>query len=62
MIDTIKKAEMAVGAIVMTPQRYEQADFPMPWQWSSYGVVVPFPKTTVKFGSLSDPWQLEVQK
>lgn len=52
---------MVVGAIVMTFQRYNLVDFPMPYLWTSIGVIVPAPKSTTSVSTLFHPWKLEVK-
>lgn len=53
---------MAVGSYVITHQRFQQADFPMPFLWSSFGSAVPAPKLTTSVVALFHPWKFEVIK
>lgn len=54
---------MAIGGIMMTPQRHQQVDFTMPWQFSSFGVIIPTPgMITFSVSGLLHPWQIEVQQ
>lgn len=51
---------MVIGVIVLSHQRFQKADFPMPWQYGSFGAVVPSPKPTLNAIALFLPLQIQV--
>lgn len=52
---------MYVTALLLTYKRFQQADFLMPWLWTSVGIIVPSPKSTTSVGALFRPWEIEVK-
>ena len=40
--------------------RFENADFPMPWMYTPFEIIIPYPIQTTNLQSVAEPWKFEV--
>ncbi|EFX67399.1 hypothetical protein DAPPUDRAFT_115497 [Daphnia pulex] len=55
-----KEAELYLGALVVTSERFKDADFPSPWMSSSFSILIPIPNSSTNIGALIQPMSTEV--
>jgi hypothetical protein len=56
----LQEAEILVGVIIGTQNRFKAADFSTPWMSSLFSIIIPVPNSSMNFAALIDPLGTEV--
>ncbi len=51
---------MYLGALVVTSERFKDADVSSPWMSSPYSILIPIPNSSTNIGALVQPMSTEV--
>ncbi|EFX71751.1 hypothetical protein DAPPUDRAFT_111452 [Daphnia pulex] len=56
----LKEADLFVGAVVGTLNRFKDSDFSAPWMAGPLSILIPIPESSVNIGALVEPMSTEV--
>ena len=61
-LNTFKEADLVVGVVVQTSDRFKIVDFIHPWAIDPYYLIIPYPKTSSNgfLTRIAGPWSYEV--